>query len=44
MVGVGADRFRGAVVAFEVDSYDPQTQNGWCVPVIGPSRLITDRH
>lgn len=41
LVGVGVDRFRGTVVAFEVDSYDPQTQDGWCVSVIGPSRLIT---
>jgi hypothetical protein len=44
LVGVEVDRFRGAVVAFEVDSYDPQTQNGWCVSVIGPARPITDAY
>lgn len=43
LVGVGVDRaMRGAVVAFEIDSYDPQTQEGWCVSVIGPSRPITE--
>jgi hypothetical protein len=33
---------RGDVVAFEADSYDPVTHEGWCVNVIGVSRLITD--
>lgn len=42
LVGVEVDRvIRGAIVAFEVDSYDPQTQDGWCVSVIGPARPIT---
>ena len=42
LVGVEVPRaFRGAIVAFEVDSYDPQTQDGWCVSVIGPARPIT---
>lgn len=33
---------RGAVVAFEVDSFDAATRTGWNVTVIGPSRLISD--
>jgi hypothetical protein len=32
----------GDVVAFEADSYDPATCEGWCVGVIGPCRVITD--
>ena len=32
----------GDVVAFEADSYDPTTCEGWCVGVIGPCRVITD--
>jgi hypothetical protein len=32
----------GDVVAFEADSYDPATYEGWCVGVIGPCRDITD--
>lgn len=43
VVGVDVDRLiHGAIVAFEVDSYDAQTQDGWCVSVIGPARRITD--
>jgi hypothetical protein len=30
-----------AVVAFEVDDYDPVRKTGWSVTAIGPSRLIT---
>jgi hypothetical protein len=33
---------RGDVVAFEADSVDPVTHEGWCVNVIGVSRLLTD--
>jgi hypothetical protein len=33
---------RGAVVAFEVDSYDPGTETGWSVTVIGPSHVVGD--
>ena len=33
---------RGDVVAFEADSYDPVTHEGWCVNVVGVSRLLTD--
>ena len=33
---------RGTVVAFGVDSYDPGTQTGWSVTVVGPSRVVTD--
>lgn len=33
---------RGAVVAFEVDSYDAATETGWSVTVVGPSRVIAD--
>src|SRR5690349_14336919 len=32
----------GDVVAFEADSYDPATCEGWCVGVIGPCRVIDD--
>src|SRR5690242_5450428 len=32
----------GDVVAFEADSYDPGTFEGWCVGVIGPCRVVTD--
>jgi hypothetical protein len=43
LVGIEVDRaIRGAVVAFEVDSYDPRSQEGWCVSVIGPSRPVTE--
>jgi uncharacterized protein len=31
-----------AIVAFEVDGYDPATREGWCVSTFGRSRLITD--
>jgi uncharacterized protein len=31
---------RGAVVAFQVDSYDAATRTGWSVTVVGPTRLI----
>jgi len=31
---------RGAVVAFGVDSYDPGTETGWSVTVVGPSRVL----
>lgn len=33
---------RGDVVAFEADSYDPVTHEGWAVNVIGISRVLTD--
>jgi nitroimidazol reductase NimA-like FMN-containing flavoprotein (pyridoxamine 5'-phosphate oxidase superfamily) len=32
---------RGAVVAFEVDTYDAATRTGWSVTVVGPTRLIS---
>jgi hypothetical protein len=32
----------GAVVAFGVDSFDPRTETGWSVTVVGPSRLLGD--
>jgi len=32
----------GDVVAFEADTYDPSTREGWCVGVIGPCRVIAD--
>ena len=34
---------RGAVVAFEVDHFDPHTETGWSVTVIGASRVTGDR-
>jgi hypothetical protein len=33
---------RGAVVAFEVDEFDPVDHTGWNVTVVGPSRVIAD--
>jgi hypothetical protein len=33
---------RGAVVAFGVDSFDPVTETGWSVTVVGPSRVLRD--
>ncbi|MCU1604812.1 MAG: pyridoxamine 5-phosphate oxidase-related FMN-binding protein [Modestobacter sp.] len=33
---------RGAIVAFEVDEYDPVDRTGWNVTVVGPSRVISD--
>jgi len=33
---------REAVVAFEADSVDPDSQSGWSVTVIGHSREVTD--
>ncbi|MGY1637664.1 pyridoxamine 5'-phosphate oxidase family protein [Geodermatophilus sp. SYSU D00742] len=35
-------RTSGAVVAFQVDSLDPDTCTGWTVTVVGPSRSVTD--
>lgn len=32
---------RGAVVAFQADSFDQPTRSGWTVTVVGPSRSIT---
>ncbi len=32
----------GAVLAFEVDEYDPVTRQGWAVSVVGPSRPVCD--
>ena len=32
---------RGAVVAFEVDSYDAATRTGWSVTVLGPTVLLS---
>jgi uncharacterized protein len=34
---------RRAVVAFEVDAYDPDSHSGWSVLVIGRSSIVTDR-
>ena len=31
---------RGAVVAFEADSYDQTARTGWSVTVVGPSRVV----
>ena len=33
---------RGAVVAFEVDSYDALSRVGWSVTVVGPARIVRD--
>jgi uncharacterized protein len=32
---------RGAVVAFEADSYDHAARTGWSVTVVGPSWVVT---
>jgi hypothetical protein len=37
-----ASAVRGAVVAFGVDSFDPGTETGWSVTVVGPSRVLRD--
>jgi uncharacterized protein len=36
-----ADALRGAVVAFEADSYDHAARTGWSVTVVGPSWVVT---
>jgi hypothetical protein len=33
----------GLIVAFEVDEYDRETGQGWCVSLVGACRGITDR-
>jgi uncharacterized protein len=33
---------RGAVVAFEIDEFDPCTETGWNVTVVGPARVLGD--
>jgi nitroimidazol reductase NimA-like FMN-containing flavoprotein (pyridoxamine 5'-phosphate oxidase superfamily) len=33
---------RGAVVAFEADSYDPVEQSGWSVLIVGVAQHVTD--
>jgi hypothetical protein len=33
---------RGAIVAFEVDEFDPAERTGWNVTVVGPSRVVSD--
>ena len=33
---------RHAVVAFEADEVDPDTQSGWSVTIVGPADEITD--
>jgi nitroimidazol reductase NimA-like FMN-containing flavoprotein (pyridoxamine 5'-phosphate oxidase superfamily) len=32
----------GAVVAYEADAIDPETQLGWSVIIVGTARLLTD--
>jgi len=42
-VGFGSplvEAVRGAVVAFQTDSYDGITRTGWTVTVVGPSRVL----
>ena len=33
---------RGAVVAFEVDEFDPRAETGWNVTVVGPAHVLSD--
>ena len=37
-----AAQYRGMVVAYEADAFDPARRLGWSVIVIGTARLITD--
>lgn len=39
-----AARRDGAVVAYEADRIDPDTQLGWSVVVVGTARLMADEH
>jgi len=32
---------RGAVVAFEVDDFDPENRTGWNVTVVGPAQVVS---
>jgi hypothetical protein len=34
---------RGDVLVLEVDHFDPATEEGWSVNVVGPARLVRDR-
>jgi nitroimidazol reductase NimA-like FMN-containing flavoprotein (pyridoxamine 5'-phosphate oxidase superfamily) len=34
----------GAVVAFEVDDFDPMYHSGWSVVITGPAQELTDEH
>jgi nitroimidazol reductase NimA-like FMN-containing flavoprotein (pyridoxamine 5'-phosphate oxidase superfamily) len=36
------DAVRRAVVAFQVDEFNPVAMTGWSVTVVGPSRIILD--
>lgn len=40
-VGVGIPPYQ-QVVAYEADTLDPQTQQGWCVIVTGTAEQVTD--
>ncbi|MEV6160212.1 pyridoxamine 5'-phosphate oxidase family protein [Nonomuraea sp. NPDC052129] len=33
---------REAIVAFEVDEFEPRSRTGWSVTVVGPSRAVRD--
>jgi nitroimidazol reductase NimA-like FMN-containing flavoprotein (pyridoxamine 5'-phosphate oxidase superfamily) len=33
---------RGAVVAFEIDDFDPRSETGWNVTVVGPAQVLSD--
>ncbi|NEA30046.1 pyridoxamine 5'-phosphate oxidase family protein [Actinomadura bangladeshensis] len=33
---------RGAIVAFEVDAFDPAARTGWSVTAVGQARAVTD--
>lgn len=37
-----AEATDGAVVAFEADEFDPVTNTGWSVTVVGRARTVTD--
>lgn len=37
-----ATAVRGAVVAFEVDGFDPMFHTGWSVVLVGPARVVDD--
>ena len=33
---------RGTVVAFEIDEFDPRSETGWNVTVVGPAHVLSD--
>ncbi|GLW07008.1 pyridoxamine 5'-phosphate oxidase [Microtetraspora sp. NBRC 13810] len=38
----GGSRLAGAIVAFQVDAFDPVTRTGWSVTALGRARAVRD--